>query len=215
MVKKGKHLLRESTPLFDTLLYTPTQLRVLLQKVLYEAQHTPYLPPTSEVPNEPQTDSSPAQTSEVPIEQQPDLSPRPSPTPIIPDSIPETSGGNLGGHSSSDKSLSGNARGVPFAKGESLVQRDPLFDEITEDTVDHMKQSNDQDEGGNMRNGTEEKLKVLKEQIESTVGHTEIAEKCLNSFESVEVMARKSTSRVRKVKRKEAEDEEKLPMKLS
>ncbi|GKB35693.1 hypothetical protein Tco_0880635 [Tanacetum coccineum] len=43
------------------------------------------------------TDSSPAQTSEVPIEQQTDLSLRPSPTPIIPDSIPETSGENLGG----------------------------------------------------------------------------------------------------------------------
>ncbi|GJW68131.1 ribonuclease H-like domain-containing protein [Tanacetum coccineum] len=73
-----------------------------------EAQPTPSPAPTSEVPNEPQTDSSPAQTSEVPIEQQTDLSPRPSPTPIIPDSIPETSGENLGGHSSSDKSLSGN-----------------------------------------------------------------------------------------------------------
>ncbi|GKF75547.1 hypothetical protein Tco_0224991 [Tanacetum coccineum] len=54
------------------------------------------------------TDSSPAQTSEVPIEQQTALSPRPSPTTFIPDSTPETSGGNLGGHSSSDKSLSGN-----------------------------------------------------------------------------------------------------------
>ncbi|GJW45152.1 putative ribonuclease H-like domain-containing protein [Tanacetum coccineum] len=62
---------------------------------------------TSEVPIEPQTDSSPAHTSEVPIEPQTDPSPRPSPSTIIPDSIPETSGGNLGGHSSSDKSLSG------------------------------------------------------------------------------------------------------------
>ncbi|GKG59799.1 hypothetical protein Tco_0607427, partial [Tanacetum coccineum] len=44
----------------------------------------------------------------VPIEQQTDPSPRPSPSPIIPDSIPETYGGNLGGHSSSNKSLSGN-----------------------------------------------------------------------------------------------------------
>ncbi|GJY68765.1 hypothetical protein Tco_0471747 [Tanacetum coccineum] len=33
---------------------------------------------------------------------------RPSPSNTIPDSIPETSGDNLGGHSSSDKSLSGN-----------------------------------------------------------------------------------------------------------
>ncbi|GJU65287.1 hypothetical protein Tco_1247122 [Tanacetum coccineum] len=41
---------------------------------------------------------------------------KPSPTPIIPDSIPETSGGNLGGHSSSDKSLSGN-------EGDMTLQR--------------------------------------------------------------------------------------------
>ncbi|GJU59053.1 hypothetical protein Tco_1236819 [Tanacetum coccineum] len=72
-----------------------------------EALPTPSPAPTSEVPNEPQTDSSPAQTSEVPFEQQTDQSPRPSPTTTIPDSIPETSGENLGGHSSSDKSLSG------------------------------------------------------------------------------------------------------------
>ncbi|GJX63126.1 hypothetical protein Tco_0296026 [Tanacetum coccineum] len=51
---------------------------------------------------------SPAQTSEVPIEHQPNPSPRPSPTNTIPASIPETSGDNLGGHSSRDKSLSGN-----------------------------------------------------------------------------------------------------------
>ncbi|GKC11203.1 retrovirus-related pol polyprotein from transposon TNT 1-94 [Tanacetum coccineum] len=37
-----------------------------------------------------------------------DQSPRPSPTPYILDSIPEVSGGNHGGQSSSDKSLSGN-----------------------------------------------------------------------------------------------------------
>ncbi|GJW69699.1 putative ribonuclease H-like domain-containing protein [Tanacetum coccineum] len=145
-------------------------------------------------PNEPQTDSSPAQTSEVPIEQQTDLSPRPSPTPVIPDSIPETSGENLGGHSSSDKSLSGNEgdmtlqsvydlclsnvhskaekclieakipkqeasqeprvhkesvskQGRKVAKGESSVQRDPLFDTIPEDSVDHMETENAQDEG--------------------------------------------------------------------
>ncbi|GJW43418.1 hypothetical protein Tco_0072217, partial [Tanacetum coccineum] len=190
-----------------------------------EAQPTPSPAPTSEVPHEPQTDSSPAHTSEVPLEQQTDPSPRPSPSPIIPDPIPETSGGNLGGHSSSDKSLSGNEgemtlqsvydlclslcaqvtdqakeiqhlkaqikklkkqakpvihhhrawlksvslkqrltrksfpkkqrvhkesvskQGRKFAKGESSVQRDPLFDEIPEDTVDHMETENAQDEG--------------------------------------------------------------------
>ncbi|GJR74176.1 hypothetical protein Tco_0086541 [Tanacetum coccineum] len=225
MVKKGKHFSGKVTPLFATMLVQPTQDEGASSERPSEAQPTPSPAPTSEVPHEPQTDSSPAQTSEVPIEQQTDLSPRPSPTTIIPDSIPETSGGNLGGHSSSDKSLSGNEgdmtlqsvydlclslcaqvsdqakeiqhlkaqikklkkqakpvihhhrawlksvslkqrfprksfskkhrvhkesvskQGRKFAKGESSVQRDPLFDEIPEDTVDHMETENAQNEG--------------------------------------------------------------------
>ncbi|GJR92845.1 hypothetical protein Tco_0265019 [Tanacetum coccineum] len=207
------------------MLVQPTQDEGASSERPSEAQPTPSPIPTREVPHEPQTDSSPAQTSEVPIEQHTDLSPRPSPTPIIPDSIPETSGGNLRGHSSSDKSLSGkegemtlqsvydlclslcaqvsdqakeiqhlkaqikqlkkqvkpiihhhrawlksvslkqrltrksfpkkrrvhkeslSKQGRKFAKGESSVQRDPLFDEIPEDTVDHMETENAQDEG--------------------------------------------------------------------
>ncbi|GKC41261.1 hypothetical protein Tco_1058983 [Tanacetum coccineum] len=207
------------------MLVQPTQDEGASSERPSEAQPTPSPAPTSEVPHEPQTDSSPAQTSEVPIEHQPNLSPRPSPTTTIPDSIPETSGENLGGHSSSDKSLSGNEgdmtlqsvydlclslcaqvsdqakeiqdlkaqitklkkqakpvikhhkawlksvslkqrfprksfskkhrvhkesvskQGRKFAKGESSVQRDPLFDEIPEDTVDHMETENAQDEG--------------------------------------------------------------------
>ncbi|GJR12474.1 putative ribonuclease H-like domain-containing protein [Tanacetum coccineum] len=182
-----------------------------------EALPTPSPAPTSEVPLEPLPDSSPAQTSKVPIEHQPDPSPRPSPTTTIPDSIPETSGENLGGHSSSDKSLLGyegdmtiqgvydlclslckqvsdqakeiqdlkaqitklkkqakpvikhhkaylksnslkqrfprksfskkhrvykesvSKQGRKFTKGESAVQRDPLFDVMLEDTIDHME----------------------------------------------------------------------------
>ncbi|GJS46615.1 hypothetical protein Tco_0596736 [Tanacetum coccineum] len=99
-----------------------------------------------------------------------DLSyPRDFTTPIIPDSIPETSGENLGGHSSSDKSLSGlmckdwprkrsskkkwvhkesvSKQGRKFAKGESSIQRDPLFYEIPEDTINHMETENAQDVG--------------------------------------------------------------------
>ncbi|GKF23838.1 hypothetical protein Tco_0076160, partial [Tanacetum coccineum] len=180
----------------------------------------------------------------LPLEQQTDLSPRPSPTPIIPDSIPETSGGNLGGHSSSDKSLSGtegemtlqsvydlcislctqvsdqakeiqhlkakikklkkqakpvikhhrawltsvslkkrltrksfskkqrmhkesvSKQGRKFAKGESLVQENPLFDEIPEDTVDHMETENAQDEGRTKDIVDEDK--EIKENILST-----------------------------------------------
>ncbi|GKF18303.1 hypothetical protein Tco_0063221, partial [Tanacetum coccineum] len=62
----------------------------------------------SERPSKAQPTPSPAHTSKVPIEQQTDPSPRLSPSTIISDSIPESSDGNLGGHSSSDKSLSGN-----------------------------------------------------------------------------------------------------------
>ncbi|GJU88199.1 hypothetical protein Tco_1300622 [Tanacetum coccineum] len=224
MVKKGKHFSGKVTPLFATMLVQPTQDEGASSERPSEAQPTPSPAPTIEVPHEPHTDSSLAQTSEVPIKHQPDPSPRPSPTTTIPDSIPETSGGNLGGHSSSDKSLSGNEgdmtiqsvydlclslcaqvsdqakeiqdlkaqitklkkqakpvikhhrawlksslkqrltrksfpkkqrvhkesvskQGRKFAKGESSVQRDPLFDEIPEDTVDHMKTENAQSKG--------------------------------------------------------------------
>ncbi|GJV09780.1 putative ribonuclease H-like domain-containing protein, partial [Tanacetum coccineum] len=85
-----------------------SRMRVLLQEWTYEAQHNPYLLQIRKVPHEPQPDSSPAHTSEVPHEQHIDPSLRPSPTTTIPNSIPETSGGNLRGHSSNDKSLSGN-----------------------------------------------------------------------------------------------------------
>ncbi|GKF85960.1 hypothetical protein Tco_0253787 [Tanacetum coccineum] len=57
---------------------------------------------TSERPSKAQPTPSLAPTSK------PNPSPRPSPITTIPDSIPETFGGNLGGYSSSDKSLSGN-----------------------------------------------------------------------------------------------------------
>ncbi|GJY81487.1 hypothetical protein Tco_0494238 [Tanacetum coccineum] len=241
MVKKGKHFSGKVTPLFATILVQSTQDEGAPSERPSEAYPTPSPAPTSEVPhephtdsspaptnevpNKPQTDSSPAHTSEVPIEQQTYPSPRPSPSTLIPDSIPEPSGGNLGGHSSSDKSLSGNEgemtlqsvydiclslcahvsdqakeiqllkaqikkfkkqakpvikhhrvwlqsvslkkrlkikssskkqrvhkesvskQGRKFAKGEPSVQRDPLFDELPEDTVDHMETENAQDVG--------------------------------------------------------------------
>ncbi|GJY30955.1 hypothetical protein Tco_0414450 [Tanacetum coccineum] len=221
MVKKGKHFLGKVTPLFATMLVQPTQDEGDSSKRPSEALPTPSPAPTSEIPLEPQPDSSPAQTSEVPIEHQPTLSPRPSPT----TTIPKTYGENLGGHSSSDRSLSGNEgdmtlqsvydlclslcaqvldqakeiqdlkaqitklkkqakpvikhhkaylksvsfqqrfprksfskkhrvhkesvskQGRKFAKGKSSVQRDPLFDEVPEDTAEHMDTENAQDEG--------------------------------------------------------------------
>ncbi|GJY72200.1 hypothetical protein Tco_0475903 [Tanacetum coccineum] len=108
MVKKGKHFSGKVTPLFASMLVQPTEDEGAPSERPSEAQPTPSPAPTSKVPIEPPTDSSPAHTSEVPTEKQTNLSPRPSPSTIIPDSIPETSGGNLGGHSSNDKSLSGN-----------------------------------------------------------------------------------------------------------
>ncbi|GJR02674.1 putative ribonuclease H-like domain-containing protein, partial [Tanacetum coccineum] len=249
MVKKGKHFSGKVTPLFATMLVQPTQVEGASLERPSEAQPTPSPAPTSEVPHEPQTDSSPAHTSEVPIEQQTDPSPRPSPSPIIPDPIPETSGGNLGGHSSSDKSLSGNEgeltlqsiydlclslcaqvsdqakeiqhlkaqikklkkqakpvihhhrawlksvslkqrltrksfpkkqrvhkesvskQGRKFAKGEPSVQRDPLFDELPEDTVDHMETENAQDVGRTREIVDEEK--ELDEDILSTEDRSE------------------------------------------
>ncbi|GKG31578.1 hypothetical protein Tco_0426528, partial [Tanacetum coccineum] len=108
MVKKGKNFSRKVTPLFATMLVQPTQDEGASSERPSEALFTPSPAPTSKVPHEPQTDSSPAPTSEVPhepqtnsspaqtsevlVEHQPNLSLRPSPTPTIPDSIPETSG---------------------------------------------------------------------------------------------------------------------------
>ncbi|GKC04699.1 hypothetical protein Tco_0996309 [Tanacetum coccineum] len=128
------------------MLVQPTQDKGASSERPSEAQPTPFLAPTSEVPHEPHTDSSPAHTSEVPPEQQTDPSPRPSPTTTIPDSIPL----NLkeipripGVH----KGVSVFKQGRKFAKGEPSVQRDPLFNEFPEDTVDHMETEIAQDEG--------------------------------------------------------------------
>ncbi|GKC94172.1 hypothetical protein Tco_1159614, partial [Tanacetum coccineum] len=62
----------------------------------------------SERQSEPQPTPSPPHLSTDQHETLPDLSPRPSPTIPIPASILEGSGGNHGGQSSSDRSLSGN-----------------------------------------------------------------------------------------------------------
>ncbi|GKG28359.1 hypothetical protein Tco_0406686 [Tanacetum coccineum] len=90
------------------MLVQPTEDEGAPSKRPSEAQPTPSPIHTSEVPVEPQSDPSPTHTSEVPFEPQTDQTPRPSPSTTIPYSIPESFGGNLGGLSSSDKSLSGN-----------------------------------------------------------------------------------------------------------
>ncbi|GJU53532.1 hypothetical protein Tco_1227246 [Tanacetum coccineum] len=183
MVKKGKHFSGKVTPLFSNMLVQPTE---------DEGEQ-------SERPSEPQPTPSPPHPSEVHVEPQSDPSPRPSPTTHIPDSIPEDSGGNHGGQSSSDKSLSGNEgdmtlqsvydlcislctqvtdqakeikhlkaqikklkkkakpvithhrawmkSGRKSAKAEPSVHKDPLFDELADDTLDYMDTENAQDVG--------------------------------------------------------------------
>ncbi|GJR18603.1 hypothetical protein Tco_0967130 [Tanacetum coccineum] len=92
MVKKGKHFSGKVTPLFASILVQPTEDEGATSERPCEPQPTPFYPHPSKANVEPQSDPSP----------------RPLPTTHIPDSIPESSGGNHGGHSSSDKSLSRN-----------------------------------------------------------------------------------------------------------
>ncbi|GJR23499.1 ribonuclease H-like domain-containing protein [Tanacetum coccineum] len=96
MVKKGKHFSGKVTPLFPNMLVQPTE---------DEGEG-------SERPSEPQPIPSPPHPSTDQHETQTNPSLRPLPTSHITDSIPEGSGGNHGGQSSSDRSLSGNEGGM-------------------------------------------------------------------------------------------------------
>ncbi|GJS14268.1 hypothetical protein Tco_0408740 [Tanacetum coccineum] len=96
MVKKGKNFSGNVTPLFNSMLVPPTEDE---GEVL-------------ERPSETQPIPSPTHPSEDQPEPQPDPSPRPSSSIPIPDSNLEGSGGNHGGQSSSDRSLSGNEDGL-------------------------------------------------------------------------------------------------------
>ncbi|GJT02677.1 hypothetical protein Tco_0823846 [Tanacetum coccineum] len=96
MIKKGKHFSGNVTPLFDSMLVQPTK---------DEGD-------TLERQSEPQPIPSPPHLSEDQHKTQTDPSPRPLPTTHILDSIPEGSGGNHGGQSSSDRSLLGNEGGM-------------------------------------------------------------------------------------------------------
>ncbi|GJW07947.1 hypothetical protein Tco_1570370 [Tanacetum coccineum] len=96
MVKKGKNFSWNVTPLLNSMLVQPTEDE---GEVL-------------ERPSESQPIPSPNHPSEDQPESQPDPSPRPSSSIPIPDSNLEGSGGNHGGQSSSDRSLSGNEDGL-------------------------------------------------------------------------------------------------------
>ncbi|GJY97008.1 hypothetical protein Tco_0513918 [Tanacetum coccineum] len=104
MVKKGKNFSGKVTPLFDFM---------LVQQTEDEGE-------ASERPSDSQPIPSPPHPSEDQPQTQTDPSPRPSPSIAIPDSNPEGSGGNHGGQSSNDVSLSGNEDGLTLQSVKKL-----------------------------------------------------------------------------------------------
>ncbi|GKA94266.1 hypothetical protein Tco_0816304, partial [Tanacetum coccineum] len=147
---------------------------------------------TSERPSKPQPTPSHPHPSEANVEPQTDPSPRPSPSTHIPDSIPESSGGNHGDQAKEIKHLkaqikklkkkakpvithhrawmksvslqqrlagkkslkknwmqkeSVSKQGRKSAKAEPSVHKDPLFDELPDDTLDYMDTEDAQDVG--------------------------------------------------------------------
>ncbi|GKE79149.1 hypothetical protein Tco_1545269, partial [Tanacetum coccineum] len=166
------------TPLFDAMLVQPTQDEGAPSERPSEALpiHSPA--PTREVPNEPHTDSSPAKTShsssdksllgnegEMTLQSVYDLCL--SLCAHVSDQAKEIQ--HLKAQITKLKKQakpSVSKQGRKFAKAESSVQRDPLFDEIPEDTVDQMETENAQDEGRTRDIVDEDK--EIKENILST-----------------------------------------------
>ncbi|GJX30143.1 hypothetical protein Tco_0238222 [Tanacetum coccineum] len=98
----GKNFSWNLTPLFNTMLVQSTEDEGEVSERPSESQPIPSLTHPSEDQPEPQ----------------PDLSPRPSSSIHIPDSNLEGSGGNHGGQSSSDRSLSGNEDAIKDLKAQ-------------------------------------------------------------------------------------------------
>ncbi|GJR61282.1 ribonuclease H-like domain-containing protein [Tanacetum coccineum] len=157
MVKKGKNFSGNVTPLFDSMLVQPTK---------DEGE-------TSERPSESQPIPSPPHPSEDQPKSQPDSSLIPSPSIPIPDSNPEGSGGNHGGQSSSDRSLSGNEDGLTLqsvydlcislckqkesvskqgrktAKSKTTAHKDQSFDDLDDfGAMDYMETEDAHNEKG-------------------------------------------------------------------
>ncbi|GJV08430.1 hypothetical protein Tco_1346086 [Tanacetum coccineum] len=105
--KKGKHFSGNVTPLFDSMLLQPTE---------DEGD-------TLERQSEPQPIPSPPHLSEDQHKTHTDPSPIPLPTTHFPDSIPEGSGGNHGGQSYRDRSLSGNKGGMTLQSIKKLKKK--------------------------------------------------------------------------------------------
>ncbi|GJS50051.1 putative ribonuclease H-like domain-containing protein [Tanacetum coccineum] len=123
MVKKGKYFSGNVTPLFESMLVQPTE---------DEGE-------SSERQSEPQPPPSPLYPSADQHETQLNPSPRPLPTIPIPDFIPEGSGRNHGGQSSSDRSLSGNEDGLTLQSIYDLCVS--LYKQVTDQAkeIKHLK----------------------------------------------------------------------------
>ncbi|GJR37282.1 putative ribonuclease H-like domain-containing protein [Tanacetum coccineum] len=123
MVKKGKYFSGNVTPLFESMLVQPTE---------DEGE-------SSERQSEPQPPPSPLYQSADQHETQLNPSPRPLPTIPIPDFIPEGSGRNHGGQSSSDRSLSGNEDGLTLQSIYDLCVS--LYKQVTDQAkeIKHLK----------------------------------------------------------------------------
>ncbi|GJT15103.1 hypothetical protein Tco_0873809 [Tanacetum coccineum] len=160
MVKKGKHFSGKVTPLFATMLVQPTQDEGASLERPSEALPTPSPAPSSEIPLEPQPDSPLLKLVSDQAKEIQDLKAqitklKKQAKPVIKhhkaylksvslkQRFPRKSFSKK--HRVHKESVS--KQGRKFAKGESSVQRDPLFDEVPEDTVDHMDTENAQDEG--------------------------------------------------------------------
>ncbi|GJS51296.1 hypothetical protein Tco_0624658 [Tanacetum coccineum] len=138
------------TPLFDSM---------LVQQIEDEGD-------ASERPSDSQPIPSPPHPSEDQPQIQPNPSPKPSPTIHIPDSILEGSGGNHGGQSSNDASLSGNEDGKEaIERSQTTYHTSQSLDEdkigkeafskekggtqgvYMDDTLDYMETKDDQNKG--------------------------------------------------------------------
>ncbi|GKE41781.1 hypothetical protein Tco_1469065, partial [Tanacetum coccineum] len=146
--------------------------------------------PTDEVPNESLPDSSSAQPSEVPFEQHPDLSPSISPRPspilllLVSDQAKEIKllKAKITKLKKQVKPVS--KQGRKKAKGESSVQKDPLFDVMPEDKIDHMETENAQSEG-RTREMVDEEKEIEEEMLSTEDGVSTVKEKVSTDFEKV------------------------------
>ncbi|GKE53521.1 hypothetical protein Tco_1488677 [Tanacetum coccineum] len=163
-------------------------------------------------PSDPQPTPSPPYPSEDNIEPQSDPSPRPSPPTHILDSIPKVSGGNQGAKVGRKENLKANwmqkesvsKQGRKSAKAEPSVYKNPLFDELPDDTMDYMDTEDAQDVG-RTRNGVNEE----KEGTEDAVSTEDVVSTDKEKVSTDRSKVSTNRSRDSTDKEKESTDKEK------